>query len=110
MQYIDLTEIQAKEVVPGFYGKFVHTENMTTAYWDIITNSSLPEHAHIHVQIMNLIEGEFEMEIDYDSFNFINCFVEVMSKKTLNEVICVALRVNETLNVFRNYIVEWSFG
>lgn len=64
MQYIDLTEIQAKEVVPGFHGKFVHTENMTTAYWDIIANSSLPEHAHIHVQIMNLIEGEFEMEID----------------------------------------------
>jgi len=39
-----------------------------------------------------LFKNEFEMEIDYDTFNFINCFAEVMSKKTLNEVICVALR------------------
>ena len=64
MQYVDLTEISSKEVVPGFHGKFVHAENMTTAYWDIVAGSSLPEHMHVHEQIMNLIEGEFELELD----------------------------------------------
>lgn len=64
MQYIDLTEVSPKEVMPGLYGKFVHTENMTTAYWDVVAGSSLPDHAHIHEQILNVIEGELELEIE----------------------------------------------
>lgn len=64
MQYIDLTEVDSIEAIPGFHGKFIHAENMTTAYWDIVAGSSLPEHHHVHEQMMNLIEGEFEMELE----------------------------------------------
>lgn len=64
MHFIDLKERKAKEVISGFRGKFVHTKHMTTAYWDIDAGSALPEHNHVHEQIMNLIEGEFEMEIN----------------------------------------------
>ncbi len=64
MQKININEISSKEVIPGFHGKFVHAKNMTTAYWDIFAGSLLPEHTHVHEQIMNLIEGEFEMELD----------------------------------------------
>lgn len=64
MQYVDLTEISSREVVPGFHGKFIHSQNMTTAYWDVVAGSSLPEHAHAQEQILNIIEGEFELEID----------------------------------------------
>lgn len=52
MQHIDLAEICSREVLPGFHGKFVHSQNMTTAYWDVVAGSSLPEHAHVHEQIM----------------------------------------------------------
>ncbi len=64
MQYIDLTAITAKEIIPGFSGKFIHAERTTTVYWDIVADSILPEHAHEHEQIMNVIEGEFEIEIE----------------------------------------------
>ena len=64
MQYTDLTEISSKEVLPGFHGKFVHSENMTTAYWDIVAGSEIPEHSHEQEQIVNLIEGEFELIVD----------------------------------------------
>lgn len=40
MQYVDLTEVSSKEVLPGFHGKFVHSQNMTTAYWNVIAGSS----------------------------------------------------------------------
>ena len=64
MQYVDLTEVHSKEVVPGFHGKFVHSQNMTTAYWDVVAGSSLAEHAHVHEQILNIVEGEFELKIE----------------------------------------------
>ena len=64
MQKINVNEISSKEVIPGFHGKFVHAKNVTTAYWDIVSGSSLPEHNHSQEQIMNLIEGEFEMVLE----------------------------------------------
>ncbi len=59
-----LKEQKAKEVFPGFVGKFVHTDTMTFAYWDIKKGSSLPEHFHIHEQVVNMIEGEFEITLE----------------------------------------------
>jgi quercetin dioxygenase-like cupin family protein len=78
MQYIDLTEEDSEEVIPGFHGKFVHAENMTTAYWDIVAGSSLPEHTHVHEQIMNLIEGEYEMELDGETLKLYSGAVVVI--------------------------------
>ena len=59
-----LNEIVAREVFPGFVGKFVHTDNMTFAYWEIKKGSSLPEHFHFHEQVVNMLEGEFEITLE----------------------------------------------
>lgn len=64
MNKIDLKNIPAKEIVPGFKVRFVHSENMTFAFWDVEAGATLPEHAHIHEQVSNLTEGEFELTID----------------------------------------------
>ncbi|MBE0649693.1 MAG: cupin domain-containing protein [Bacteroidales bacterium] len=64
MNKIDLQNIPAKELVPGFHGKFVHTENITFAYWNVEAGAVLPEHSHVHEQVSNLTEGEFEMTVD----------------------------------------------
>lgn len=63
----DLDKINAKEVVPGFKVKVVHSEHMTLTYWDIKAGSSLPEHSHPNEQVTNMIEGEFELTIDGES-------------------------------------------
>jgi len=64
MSYIDLSQIEEKEVVSGFIAKFVHSENMTFAYWTIKAGSSLPEHSHPHEQVANIIKGKFEFTLD----------------------------------------------
>ncbi len=64
MPFIDLDQIDEKEIVPGFKAKFVHTDNMTFAYWKITAGSSLPDHKHVHEQVANLIEGTFELTVD----------------------------------------------
>jgi len=36
---------------------------MTVAYWDIEGGAAMPEHSHSHEQIVNLVEGEFELTV-----------------------------------------------
>ncbi len=64
MNKIDLNSIEEKEIVPGFFARFVHSENMTIAYWNIKAGSSLPSHSHPHEQISSMIKGEFELTVD----------------------------------------------
>jgi quercetin dioxygenase-like cupin family protein len=63
MTFTDLTDVTAREVVPGFHGKFVHTDGVTVAFWDIDAGATLPAHAHPHEQITCVIGGQFEMTV-----------------------------------------------
>ena len=65
MPFIQLKDIQEKELLPGFNVRMVHTEKMTLAYWDIKVGSVLPEHSHPHEQVAaQVIAGEFELTLD----------------------------------------------
>lgn len=64
MPFLSLHELEEKEIVPGFKGQFVHSENMTFAYWDIEVGAVLPEHSHAHEQVATVISGEFEMTVN----------------------------------------------
>ncbi len=64
MSYIDLGQQEEKELVPGFHVKFVHTNNMTFAYWRIEEGASLPDHSHPHEQVATLTEGKMEFNLD----------------------------------------------
>lgn len=63
-QITDIWSTPAREVVPGFFGRFVHGDNVTCAYWDIQANAELPQHQHPHEQIVNMLQGEFELTVD----------------------------------------------
>ncbi len=64
MPFIDLADIDGKEMLPGYKGKIIHSESMSVAYWKIKGGYPLPEHEHPHEQIVNMIEGEFELVVD----------------------------------------------
>jgi len=61
---LQLKNIPSNEIIPGFVGTFVHTDNMTLAYWAIAQSASLPEHAHAHEQVVNMLAGKFELTVD----------------------------------------------
>jgi quercetin dioxygenase-like cupin family protein len=63
MTFINLAEMEAREIVPGYQARFLHGENMTLAYWEVEEGAELPEHSHPHEQIANVLEGEFELTI-----------------------------------------------
>ena len=64
MDKIDLNSIDEKEIIPGYFVRFVHSENMTIAYWNIKAGASLPAHSHPHEQICTVTAGEFELTVD----------------------------------------------
>ena len=61
--FLKLGGIPEKEIVKGFHAKFIHTENMTIVYWRIKKGANLPMHSHVHEQVTNVLEGEFEMTV-----------------------------------------------
>lgn len=64
IELFKLNSVESKEIVPGFHGKMIHTPTMTFAYWQIEKDKSLPEHHHIHEQVVNVLEGEFELTVN----------------------------------------------
>ena len=68
MTYLDLNNVDEKEIVPGYFAKFVHSKNMTIAYWNIKAGSTLPEHSHLHEQISLVLSGNFELTVDGKPF------------------------------------------
>ena len=64
MDKIDLNNIDAKEIVPGFFARFVHSENITIAYWNIKAGSSFHPHSHPNEQTCNVTTGDFELTVD----------------------------------------------
>lgn len=63
MAYINVSDLKEKELVPGLYVRFIHTQNMTLAYWDIKAGAAMPEHSHSHEQVVNVVKGEVEYTV-----------------------------------------------
>ena len=63
MSLIELDRLEKRVIFPGYNACFVHTGNMTIAYVTIDAGAILPEHTHPHEQVVNLIEGEFELTV-----------------------------------------------
>lgn len=63
MSFIRISEVPEREIVPGFKGRFIHSVNITVAYWKIKAGSTIPLHNHVHEMIVNVIDGELELTI-----------------------------------------------
>ncbi len=71
MTYLNLDDIEEREIVPGFFGRFVHTDDTTVAHWRVVKDAAIPMHSHVSEQIANLIEGRFEFNVDGDKKSII---------------------------------------
>nr|WP_299338022.1 cupin domain-containing protein [Allomuricauda sp.] len=60
---MNLSEISPKEIMPGYHGKMIHSDVMTWAFWDVEEGAAVPEHHHVHEQIMHVVEGKFEFTV-----------------------------------------------
>jgi quercetin dioxygenase-like cupin family protein len=64
MSLHEVNKLPAKEIVPGFEARFLHTQHITIAYVHIRAGSVLPEHYHPHEQVTQVLEGQLEITVN----------------------------------------------
>jgi quercetin dioxygenase-like cupin family protein len=64
MPFVDISGLDVVERLPGWFGRYFQSENMTVAHYDFRRGSSIHEHFHPQEEIYEVIEGELEMTID----------------------------------------------
>lgn len=64
MSFVSFEELDSSEKIPGYLGRFLHSENMTLARWSVEAGAPFPEHAHPQEQLSIVVEGEFELTVD----------------------------------------------
>ena len=98
MDYQNVNEMEPKELFAGMKARFIHSDNMTFAYWDIAAGSSLPEHSHPHEQVVNVIEGEFDLTVNGETKNVRPGSVVVIPSNATHSANC--LQNGRVLDVF----------
>ena len=60
---MDWERIAAQTPIPGFVGKVMHSDSMSFVLWEISAGALLPEHDHVHEQVVHMLDGTFELTV-----------------------------------------------
>ncbi len=64
MPFIDTRDLNVVERLPGWRGRYFHSQSMTFAHYDFVRGSPIHEHFHPQEEVYEVIEGELEITID----------------------------------------------
>lgn len=65
MPFLDPADMLQGNPLPGWSGRFFHSENNTFALWDIAADAMpLHEHRHSQEEVWNVVEGELLLTIN----------------------------------------------
>jgi quercetin dioxygenase-like cupin family protein len=65
MPFVDVGSLNIIERLPGWYGRYFHSANMTFAHYDFKRGSSIHEHFHAQEEVYEVVEGELEVTIEW---------------------------------------------
>jgi unsaturated pyranuronate lyase len=64
MPFVNTNNLRVIKRLPGWHGRYFHSDNMTFAHYDFTRGSSIHEHFHPEEEVYEVIEGELEVTID----------------------------------------------
>lgn len=64
MKHFNLSQIEEKELYPGFLARIIHTERQSISYVRCLQGAVLPPHKHDEEQVLNLINGEMDVTVE----------------------------------------------
>jgi len=64
MAFLNTNSLPVIERLPGWHGRYFHTQHMTFAHYDFARGASVHEHFHPEEEVYEVIEGELEVTID----------------------------------------------
>jgi quercetin dioxygenase-like cupin family protein len=63
MRFLDFTTITPREIAPGYFGRYLHSDQITQGRVDISPGATIPDHSHPHEQWTLLLSGSFELTV-----------------------------------------------
>lgn len=63
VKLVDMNRLEQEQILPGLRARFVHSENMTVAYWNMDAGAVFPLHDHFHEQVVNVVSGKVEISV-----------------------------------------------
>ena len=67
MRTVNVRGLPVRELFAGYRAQIVHSDRMSFSYVDIDAGASFTEHDHPHEQVINVLEGTFELTIESDT-------------------------------------------
>src|SRR5215831_15197806 len=64
MAFIRTSELAPREPLPGWAGRFFHSEHLTLVHYEIAPGARVHPHRHENEEVWNVVEGELEMTVD----------------------------------------------
>ncbi len=64
MPFVDTSNLKIIERLPGWFGRYFHSPNMTFAHYEFKRGSSIHQHSHPQEEVYEVTEGELEVTID----------------------------------------------
>ena len=84
MGLVKLEELPELEIAPGVKARVVTSDTMTVMHVKINAGSDVPEHAHYHEQVVNVIEGELELTVDGEKHSLVPGKVMVLAPNVVH--------------------------
>ena len=60
---MDWNAVEEQTPIPGFHGKVLHSDTMSFVLWRVDQGALLPEHRHVHEQVIHVLDGSFEATV-----------------------------------------------
>jgi len=64
MPFIKTDQLPGKTVIEGYEARTLHTGSMTLVYWSVQAGAVMPMHNHIHVQVAQVLQGQFMLTVN----------------------------------------------
>ncbi len=64
MEVVEINNVKSLEPFKDCVVRFIHSENVSLAFWTIKKNGVLPDHSHVNEQVTTVTKGELELTID----------------------------------------------
>ncbi|MEI9959075.1 MAG: cupin domain-containing protein [Ferruginibacter sp.] len=68
MDAVKIDDIQTREIVTGFTGKYYHADSLSIGWLDAKAGHTVPLHSHIHEQVSFVQEGKMIFVIEDKEF------------------------------------------
>jgi quercetin dioxygenase-like cupin family protein len=64
MPFVDTSSLKVIERLPGWFGRYFHSANLTFAHYEFKRGASIHEHFHPQEEVYEVIAGELEVTIE----------------------------------------------